>query len=96
LVLKSLRFKGERRGGGPEGWAPHGGGAGGREGERGGHGRGGDSVVVRRRAAAARPRRARQGRAAGSGRCRTAWLTGGQGRDGGPVISGWVRREAAR
>jgi hypothetical protein len=35
---RRLRFKGERRGGGPEGWAPCGGEAGEREGERGGLG----------------------------------------------------------
>jgi hypothetical protein len=49
-------------------------------------------------AAAARPRRAR------AARCRATveddgdgatWLTGGLGRDGGPIVSGWVRRGEA-
>jgi hypothetical protein len=36
------------------------------------------------------------GRVAGSARHRTSRLTGGPGRDGGPIVSGWVRGEAAR
>jgi hypothetical protein len=59
---------------GLDGWAPCGGRAGEREGERW----------------------ARQWRTAGSARHGTGWLTGGPGRDGGPVISGRVRREAVR
>jgi hypothetical protein len=56
---RRLYFKGERRGGGPEGWAPHGGETGERErGREGGPWRGGDSTAAWRRAAAARPWRA--------------------------------------
>jgi hypothetical protein len=39
------------------------------------------------------PRRAQE---VGSGRRGMAWLTGGLGRDEGPVINGWVWREAVR
>jgi hypothetical protein len=32
----------------------------------------------------------------GVGVTRTAWLTGGSGRDGGLIVSDWVHREAAQ
>jgi hypothetical protein len=52
--------------------------------------------------AAARSRRAQAARCRATmesgevGATRTVWLTGGPRRDGGPVVSGWVRREVAR
>jgi hypothetical protein len=92
-----LHFKGERWGGGPRRggchveaeW----------ERERGARARWGQ----RRGVASGGPAAARTGgsiaratvKGGGSGRCGTAWLTGGPGRDGGPIVSGWVRRGAA-
>jgi hypothetical protein len=87
----------------PEGWTPHGGGVGEREGEGGGPWRGVEqrgSVVSTRqwpgRVARGQYVASRQWRTAGSVRRGSTWLTGGPRRYGGLVVSGWVRRGAAR
>jgi hypothetical protein len=77
-----------------EGWAPCGGRKGERQRERGGAwARSGAEWRCGIGAAASRPRRAR------ATCCHVIVEDGvadrGLGRDGGPVISGWVRREAA-
>jgi hypothetical protein len=87
---RRLRFNGKRRGGGPEGWTPHGG----RAGERG---RGRRTLA---RCGAACQRRGSGPAAARAGGMLlrdngSTWLTGGPGHYGGPVVSGWVRRGAA-
>jgi hypothetical protein len=78
---RRLRFKGERRGGGLEGWAPHGGRAGERE---GGPGRGEDSVA---RATV---------KGGGVGVTQNGVADRWVGTRRGPVVSGWVQHEAAR
>jgi hypothetical protein len=84
---RRLYFKGSGGEGGPEEWAPRGGGVGKRE--RGGWARRG---AVRWRGvsvAAAQPRRAQAARCHATmesgevGATQTAWLTGGPRRDGG-------------
>jgi hypothetical protein len=80
-----------RRGGGPGGWTPRGGRAEEREGERGGPGCGVEQcggVSSARHARAARCRTTVEDD--GVGVTRSTRLTGGPGRDGGPIISGWV------
>jgi hypothetical protein len=97
-----LRFKGERRGGGPEGWAPRGGGAGEREGERGAWARRGaarrcgvDASAARLRCAWA-PRYRATVEGGGVGATWDGVAAGGPGHNEGLVVSSWVRREAAR